>query len=89
LGSLWAAQTVRIKIAAENCCFFVNKKLRPTGTAQNLKFRFFLTTTEFAEGLLKMPALFDFLRALRASAVQSPSPASQKSLKTRDLEEKD
>jgi hypothetical protein len=26
----------------------VNKKLRPTGTAQNLKFRFFLTTAEFA-----------------------------------------
>jgi hypothetical protein len=27
----------------------VNKKLRPTGTAQNLKFRFFLTTAEFTE----------------------------------------
>ena len=26
--------------------------------------------------------LFNFLRALRASAVQSPSPASQESLKT-------
>jgi len=47
------------------------------------------SSREFTEGLLKMPALFDFLRALRASAVQSPSPASQKSLKTRDLEEKD
>jgi hypothetical protein len=32
-----------------------------------------------------MPFLFDFLRALRASAVQSPSPASHESLKTRDL----
>jgi len=29
-----------------------------------------------------MRFLFDFLRALRASAVQSPSPASQQSLKT-------
>jgi hypothetical protein len=33
-------------------------------------------------GLFKMLFLFDFLRALRASAVQSPSPASHESLRT-------
>jgi len=49
LGSLCAAQTVRINTTAENCRFFVNKKQRSTKTMWNLKFRFFLTTTEVTE----------------------------------------